>query len=96
MCSQAQCTEVLACSLWGRQVTRDATGGITQWAVALVNTGSKSHRITLDFAKLGWTLSTKAAVVDVWTNTSLPDAVGAWEADVPSHGTVVAFLRLIR
>ena len=46
----AQCTEPLACSIWGRAVDQDGSKQL----VALLNTGQKSHKITLEFAKLGW------------------------------------------
>ena len=77
--------------------------------VALVNTGSKPHNITLEFTKLGWPASASASVRDLWENNhtanstgdqayrtrSAPVAAGRVTERVESHGTAVLWLELL-
>lgn len=85
----ATCAEPLACSIWGRAVVPDGSKQL----VALLNTGQKSHKITLEFAKLGWPRTATATVTDLWTNTVVSAAVtGSFQADVPRHGTAYIIL----
>ena len=76
--------------------------------VALVNTGSKPHNITLEFTKLGWPASASASVRDLWENNhtgstgdqayrtrSVPVAAGRVTERVESHGTAVLRLELL-
>jgi len=80
------CDEALACNLYGRQASVDGT----VWVVALVNLGKASHKITIDFSKLGWRGGTKANVYDVYEGGKhLGQAAGKWEAPVASHASVV-------
>lgn len=90
----AGCTELLACHVWGRQVGSATSGW--EWLVALVNTGSKSHRITAEFKLLGWDGATAAAGRDPWLHAPLPNVTGAVEATVPPHGTEVILLKRLR
>lgn len=87
----ATCDEALACGLWGRKVDPEGTS----WVVALVNTGTKSHKITLEFSRFGgsWTAQSKATVTDLWIQgggaNSSATATGSYQATVPVHGTGV-------
>eukprot|EP00041_Stephanoeca_diplocostata_P014077 m.252766 g.252766 ORF g.252766 m.252766 type:complete len:142 (+) comp19570_c0_seq3:1187-1612(+) len=81
----------LACQMWARPM---ADGSIV---VALLNTDSKAHKITLEYARIGvsgWGTTTNATVYDLWAHAEVGHAVGSVEADVVSHGTAV--LRLTR
>ena len=79
------CDEPLKCRVWGRKLATDGS----DWMVALVNMGSKSHDITVKWSKLGWADDDKAAVRDLWQHVPLPNASQAFTASVPSHGTVL-------
>lgn len=80
-----ECSELLGCEVWGRKITPDGNS----WMVALVNRGTKAHKITVKWGDLGIGGKTPAAVTNVWDGTSKGNATGLYTADVPSHGTVV-------
>ena len=86
-----QCDEALACSVWARKMSLDGS----KYLVALVNTGKKSHGITLDFHLLGWTSTAKATVKNLWNQTATTTtATGTYEVHIPSHGNAFVTLEL--
>ncbi len=87
-----QCDEPLACSIWGRMGEADGSKHL----VALVNTGKKSHHITLEFSQLGWSMSSRATVTNLWNNTELGTATGAYVVEVQPHGTAYLSLSLVQ
>jgi alpha-galactosidase len=65
----------------------------TEWMVALLNTGDTSHSITAKWSLLGWQVSQKATVRDLWAHTGLPDTdAGEFTAKVAPHGVVAVKL----
>ena len=93
------CSEVSACHVWGRLALSNGT----KWIVALTNTGSKSHNITVNFDELGqWNSTTSAIVRHVELTPTLTrsedDGIdnevvrGSFTATVPSHDVVVVSL----
>lgn len=87
-----ECSEPLACQVWGRPVSADGS----EWLVALANTGSKAHKISVEWKALGWQLAAEASVRDLWNHIDLPTAAGSLEREVPSHDVFVARLSLAK
>lgn len=81
------CDEPLHCQVWGRKLNGDGS----DWMVALVNTGKKSHSITVKWSVLGWPKSQQAHIRDLWVHQDIPDGPfsSMFETKVPSHGTTV-------
>eukprot|EP01062_Namystynia_karyoxenos_P058313 TRINITY_DN49878_c0_g1_i1.p1 TRINITY_DN49878_c0_g1~~TRINITY_DN49878_c0_g1_i1.p1 ORF type:complete len:410 (+),score=114.46 TRINITY_DN49878_c0_g1_i1:77-1306(+) len=82
------CEQPISCQVWGRQLSRDGR----DWLVALVNLGSKHHKITAEWAHLAWDSAATASCRDLWAHADLPAVSGSFTADVPPHGTTVVRL----
>lgn len=76
-----------ACQVWGRRL--DSVTNESDWLIALVNFGNKTHDISVKWQTLGWDPSTAVQVRDLWQHMALPAAVGQVTARVQSHGTQV-------
>jgi len=83
------CTEEQACQLWARPV-HDG------YFAVLYNAGEFSHDITLQFAKLDPSWSSRSAQVrDVWAHTDRGVYKGSFTDHVHAHGVVAVKLKLL-
>lgn len=80
----------------GRRVKK--TGNLEVWskqlqdggrAVALVNRGPATAKISITWADIGYPDSISANVRDLWTKTELTAVKGGYSAEVLSHGVVM-------
>ncbi len=80
----------------GRRVARN--GDLDVWAkqladgsraVALLNRGASSAKITVRWRDLGYPDSVSASVRDLWEKKDLGKMTGSFSAEVPSHGVVM-------
>jgi alpha-galactosidase len=85
-----------ALGVQGRRVRRD--GDLEVWskqlsdggrAVALLNRGEASSKISVSWTDIGYPDSLGASVRDLWAGKDLGSMKGSYSADVPSHGVVV-------
>ncbi len=58
-------------------------------AVALLNRGASTARMTVRWRDLGYPDSVSASVRDLWEKKDLGKMTGSFSADVPSHGVVM-------
>ena len=74
------------------------TGGLEVWvkkmsdgsrAVGLLNRTESEAEITAQWADLGLSEQTQAAVRDLWAHETVGTRQGSYSVKVPSHGTVV-------
>ena len=83
----------------GQQARRvKKTGDVEVWskqlsdggrAVALVNRGKETAKITASWTNIGYPESLSANVRDLWTKKEMSGVKQAYSADVPSHGVVM-------
>ena len=86
---QWRCAEPLQCSIWGRSTAADGS----QWLIALVNTGNRSHTIECQWKLLRWEKEVEASVRDVLARRSPQNKTsGAVAASVRPHDTVLLLL----
>jgi alpha-galactosidase len=69
--------------VWSKQMSDGSR------AVALLNRGSESSRITASWTTLGYPESLPASVRDLWAAKDQGISKGSYSAEVPSHGAVV-------
>lgn len=69
--------------IWSKQL---ADGGR---AVALVNRGKETAKITASWTDIGYPESLTASIRDLWTKKEEKAVKGSFSADVPSHGVVM-------
>jgi len=84
----------------GRRVSKD--GDLEVWAkqlkngdraVLLLNRGSSSQEITVNWEQIGYPGHLSAAVRDLWSHKDLGKLTGKFSAPVESHGVVVVIVR---
>jgi alpha-galactosidase len=84
----------------GRRVKK--TGELEIWskqlhdggrAVALVNRGPATAKISFDWTDIGYPESLTASVRNLWTAKDLPKQTGSYSAEVPSHGVVMVTIK---
>jgi alpha-galactosidase len=83
----------------GQQARRvKKTGDLEVWskqlsdggrAVALVNRGKDTAKITASWTDIGYPESLSASIRDLWTKKDEKAVKGSFSADVPSHGVVM-------
>ena len=84
-----RCTEPLQCSVWGRTLATDGS----QWLIALVNTGNRTHTIVCEWKWLKWERKVNASVRDVLARERRQNQTsGAVSASVGPHDTVLLLL----
>ncbi len=69
--------------IWSKQLS---DGGR---AVALVNRGKDTARITASWTEIGYPESLSATIRDLWTKKEEKGVKGSFSTDVPSHGVVM-------
>jgi alpha-galactosidase len=81
----------------GRQATRELQAGATEvWtrplenrsmAIALFNRGDSSQRVSFKWAQLG--MKAPIYLRDVWSHTDRPVNADGFDAEIPSHGSIL-------
>jgi len=74
------------CQVWARPLSDGSK------AVALYNSDSVTHHITVSLSILGWATET-VSVRDLWAHQDMGNVQGSFSSQVPSHGVTVVRMK---